>query len=226
MIKDIIHYLEGLQKNNNRPWFQEHKAEFDTLRSQFEQAVNILIQRISLFDPEIRGMEPKDCIYRIYRDIRFSADKTPYKNYFSAYIALGGRKSERAGYYIHLQPGHCMLSGGVWCPAPKLLKMLRQSVFDHIEEFTEILEEPEFRKSFPDMEGEVLQRLPQAFQGEKDFPRPDLLKRKDYVIAGVKPLSFFDQSDWIGATAAEFEKMVAFNRFLNYTVDEYIGRVD
>lgn len=226
MVKDIIHYLENLQKNNNRPWFMEHKAEYDKLRVEFEQDVNTLIQRISLFDPEIIGMEPKDCIYRIYRDIRFSADKTPYKNYFSAYICLGGRKSERAGYYIHLQPDNCMLSGGVWCPAPRLLKMLRQAVFDHIEEFTEILEAPDLRAAFPEMQGEVLQRLPQPFQGAKDFPRPDLLKRKDYVVMGIKPLSFFDQPDWIGAVARQFEKMMVFNRFLNYTVDEYLGRVE
>lgn len=224
MVKDIIYYLESLQKNNNRPWFQEHKDEYDRLRAQFEKDIYELIQRISLFDSEIAGTEPKDCIYRIYRDIRFSPDKTPYKNYFSAYIALGGRKSERAGYYIHLQPENCILSGGVWCPPAPLLKMLRQAVFDHIEEFIEILEEPSFKMAFPEMQGEVLQRLPQAFINEKNFPHPDLLKRKDYVVIGSKPLSFFEQPDWIKATAIEFEKMLPFNRFLNYTVDEYLGK--
>lgn len=226
MIKETIGFLEQLQKNNNRPWFQAHKEQFDRLRTQFEADILKLIQRIALFDPEIASIEPKDCIYRIYRDIRFSPDKTPYKNYFSAYIAQGGRKSERAGYYIHWQPDMCFLSGGVWCPPPRLLKLLRQAVFDHIEEFTEILDHPELKKAYPEMQGEVLQRLPQPFTKETDFPRPDLLKRKDYVIIGNRPLSFFDRPDWVEAVARDFEKMLPFNRFLNYTVDEYLGKTD
>lgn len=226
MIKETLGFLEQLQRNNNRPWFQERKEQYDVLRSQFEKDVFRLIQRIALFDPEIAGTEPKDCIYRIYRDVRFSPDKSPYKNYFSAYIALGGRKSERAGYYVHWQPDGCFLSGGVWCPPPRLLKMLRQAVFDHIEEFTEILDNPAFKQAFPDMQGEVLQRIPQPFTKETDFPRPDLLKRKDYVVIGSRPVSFFDCADWTEAAAADFEKMVPFNRFLNYTVDEYLGKTD
>lgn len=226
MVKEIIVFLEQLRKNNNRPWFQDNKDKYDVLRAQFEKDVNTLIQHISLFDAEVIGMEPKDCIYRIYRDIRFSPDKTPYKTYFSAYIALGGRKSERAGYYLHLEPDNCFLSGGVWCPPSPLLKMLRQAIFDHIEEFSEITENKEFKEAFPEMQGEVLQRLPQAFINEKDFPRPDLLKRKDYVVIGKKDLSFFEQPDWIKVAANEFKKMQPFNRFLNYTVDEYLGRID
>lgn len=226
MIREIVSFLEELQRNNNRPWFQENKTRYDSLRARFETGVHALIQRIALFEPEIAGTEAKDCIYRIYRDIRFSPDKTPYKRYFSAYIAPGGRKSEKGGYYIHIEPDNCLLSGGVWCPPPRLLKMLRQAVFDHIEEFTEISENPDFRRAFPEWDGDVLQRLPQAYANEKDFPRPDLLKRKDYVVIGRKPLSFFDRADWIDAAAADFRTMLPFNRFLNYTVDEYLGHAD
>lgn len=224
MIKETIDYLRELRKNNNREWFKEHKERFDVLRARFEEDVQRLIQHISLFDPEVAGTEAKDCIYRIYRDIRFSPDKLPYKTYFSAYIAQGGRKSERGGYYLHWEPDNLLLSGGVWCPPPRLLKMLRQAVYDHTEEFEEILENPSFKASYPLMQGEVLQRVPQPFP--KDAPCADLLKRKDYVVVGNKPESFFSQSNWIEATAKEFEKLQPFNRFLNYTVDEFLGRVD
>ena len=224
MIKETIGYLRELRKNNNREWFKEHKERYDVLRARFEEDVQQLILRISLFDPEIVGIQAKDCIYRIYRDIRFSPDKLPYKTYFSAYIARGGRKSERSGYYLHLEPDNTLLSGGVWCPPPSLLKMLRKAVYDHAEEFEEILEEPSFKEAFPLMKGEVLQRVPQPFP--KDAPCADLLKRKDYVVVGNKPESFFEQEGWIDASAREFEKMLPFNRFLNYTVDEYLGRVD
>lgn len=226
MIRDIIAYLRELQRNNNRLWFQDNKPRFDRLRAGFEQEVHTLIQRIALFDPEITGTEAKDCIYRIYRDIRFSPDKTPYKGYFSAYIAPGGKKSEKGGYYLHIEPGNCLLSGGVWCPPAPLLKMLRREVFDHIEEFTEILDNERFRQIYPEWQGEVLQRLPQPYVREKAFPRPDLLKRKDYVVVSRKPESYFDRPDWIEAAIADFEALYPFNRFLNYTVDEYLGRAD
>lgn len=224
MIKETVEFLRLLQKNNDREWFKENKDQYDVLRAQFEKDVQQLIQRIALFDQEVAGTEPKDCIYRIYRDIRFSPNKQPYKNYFSAYIAQGGRKSERAGYYIHLQPDNLLLSGGVWCPPPRLLKQLRQAVYDHIDEFVDIIENPDFKKAFPTFEGEVLQKVPQPFP--KDFPHADLLKRKDYVVLGHKPESFFEQEDWINAAAQEFRKMYSFNRFLNYTVDEYLGKID
>lgn len=224
MIKETIDYLTLLRQNNNREWFKDNKDLFDVLRTQFEKDVQQLIQHIALFDPEIVGTEAKDCIYRIYRDIRFSPNKLPYKTYFSAYICKGGRKSEHAGYYLHLEPDNLLLSGGIWCPPPRLLKMLRQAVYDHTEEFTHIIESPSFKATYPEMEGDVLQKVPQPFP--KDFPRADLLKRKDYVVIGNKPESFFEQSNWIEATAKEFEKLLPLNRFLNYTVDEYLGNVD
>ena len=119
MVADIISFLSELQKNNNRVWFQENKERYDGLRQLFIQDVQKLIDRISLFDPEVSGMEAKDCLFRIYRDIRFSPNKLPYKSHFAAYIARGGRSSDRGGYYIHIEPGNCMLSGGIWCPEPR-----------------------------------------------------------------------------------------------------------
>lgn len=110
MNEEIIRFLTELRENNNRIWFQENKARYDRLHDAFIDDVQKLINRIALFDPEVKNVEAKSCLFRIYRDIRFSPDKTPYKSHFAAYIALGGRASERGGYYIHLEPGHCMLS--------------------------------------------------------------------------------------------------------------------
>jgi uncharacterized protein (TIGR02453 family) len=102
-------------------------------------------------------------LFRIYRDIRFSPDKTPYKTHFAAYISLGGRSSERAGYYIHLEPGNCLLSGGVWMPPAPLLKKLRQEIYSQIDEFMDILDRPSFKKLYPELEGDVLKRNPRGF---------------------------------------------------------------
>ena len=157
MNAEIIQFLTELRQNNNREWFQANKSRYDSLRKGFIDEVQQLIDRIALFDPEIAGLEAKDCLFRIYRDIRFSPDKTPYKIHFAAYMAsCGGRGSERAGYYIHLEPSGCLLSGGVWCPPPALLKALRKDIYENIEDFVAIMEKPSFKKTYPTMEGEVL----------------------------------------------------------------------
>ena len=128
-MKDILDFLTELRQHNNRDWFNERKDRFYELRATFLNRVDELIRLISVFDEEISGLEAKNCVYRIYRDTRFSPDKTPYKTFFSAYIASkGGKKSLRAGYYLHLEPGNCLLGGGVWCPESKLLKELREHI--------------------------------------------------------------------------------------------------
>lgn len=223
MNAEIIQFLRELQQNNNRPWFQENKERYDALRAGFLDEVEELIRRISLFDPEVAGLQAKDCLFRIYRDTRFSPDKTPYKTYMSAFIALGGRKSARGGYYLHLEPDNCLLSGGVWCPEPKLLKKLRQDIYDHIEEFVAIIEDPAFKAIYPTLEGDVLKRMPAGYP--VDSPYGYILKHKDFSVVCNKPDAFFSQPDWMDQSIACFEKLLPFNRFLSYTVDEYIGRI-
>ncbi len=217
-MKEIIDFLIRLRENNNREWFQEHKPEYDKLRTVFIRYLEDLLQQLAIFDDDMKGLEAKDCLYRIYRDIRFSSDKTPYKTYFSAYMAKGGRKSLRAGYYLHIEPGNCLLSGGVWCPEPKLLKSLRQAVYDNVDEFLGIVEDARFKRVYPGFEGETLKIVPRPFP--KDFEYPDLLKRKDYVVIGRKPETFFFKPDWMKKAAADFQVLKPFNDFLNYTVDE------
>lgn len=223
MNAQIIEFLKELQQNNNRVWFQENKDRYDLLRTAFIDEVQQLINRVALFDPEVSGVEAKDCLFRIYRDIRFSPNKIPYKTHFAAYIAQGGRGSERGGYYIHLEPGNCLLSGGIWCPAPALLKKLRQDIYDHIDEFVGILEDPSFKAIYPTMEGEVLKRMPTGYPS--DFKYGEILRHKDFSVASHQPDSFFLEKDWMEQSATCFEKLSPFNRFLNYTVDEYQGRV-
>ena len=96
--------------NNNREWFQEHKKDYEAVRAEFERGVQQAIERIMTFDQEIAHVQVKDCTYRFYRDTRFSADKSPYKNHLGAYINAKGKKALRGGYYLHLEPGHCLLA--------------------------------------------------------------------------------------------------------------------
>lgn len=110
--KLIFNFLRDIAANNNRPWFQEHKAEYEKAKAEFEKGVEEAINTISKFDPSISHLTVKDCCYRFYRDTRFSLDKSPYKRHFGAYISAHGKKSLHGGYYIHLQPGHCLLAIG------------------------------------------------------------------------------------------------------------------
>nr|WP_290427127.1 DUF2461 domain-containing protein [Coprobacter tertius] len=219
-MKEIIQFLSELRKNNNRDWFNAHKDEYKKLQTYFETQVDALIQRMQVYDKDLSGLDAKNCMYRIYRDIRFSSDKTPYKTHFAAYMAKGGRSSLRAGYYLHIEPGNCLVSGGVWCPEPKLLKALRQSVFENYEEFLSIIENNKFKKVYPQFEGETLKIVPRPFP--KDFIYPDLLKRKDYVVLSSKPDSLFLHSDWQDEVIDNFRVLMPFNEFLNYTVDELV----
>lgn len=219
-MKAIFDFLRKLRDNNDREWFNAHKPEYLELKDRFEKWVSELIERTADFDEEVRGLAAKDCVYRIYRDTRFSPDKTPYKTHFGAYIASpGGRNSNRAGYYVHLEPDGSLLGGGLYCPDPALLKRLRQDIYDNIEEFTSILQEKAFAKEFTGIDDtDKLKRVPAPFPA--DFPQGDLLKYKHYDVVTYKPETFFEGTEAIARVAEVFKKMYAFNRFLNYTVDE------
>jgi len=219
-IQIILQFLKELNTNNNREWFAENKAKYERAKSEFEILSKELIVEISKFDDEIKHVDVKDCIFRIYRDTRFSHDKTPYKTHFGIFIATaGGRKSQRGGYYLHLDPAGCFVATGVWCPQPDLLKALRQSVYDNIDELNEIRHSAEFSKYFSHFfDEDKLKTVPRGFP--KDFPDAELLKLKHYMVE-FKLDDDFLQSDKLVTRLGEVLKCAyPLNKFLNYTVDE------
>lgn len=219
--KNILSFLAELNQNNNREWFAENKDKYLRAMGEFEQMVNYLIAHIAEFDKEIAGLEAKDCTFRIYRDVRFSHDKSPYKNHFGAYICSGGgRKSERAGYYIHFELGGCMFGGGLYCPMPPVLKAVRQAVYDNIEEFKEIVEAPVFKQTFEVYDADKLKTVPRGYP--KDFPDAEYLKYKHYTFSHPVQDEFFHANDCMEKTLEVFKRMQPINKFLNYTVDEVL----
>lgn len=212
-MKNILNFLKDLKNNNNRDWFQTNKPVYDEVKKQFEEFVNILILKIKEFDTKVDVNSAKECTFRIYRDVRFSKTKEPYKTNMGAYIAKGGRKSEFAGYYIHLEPGGSFAGGGVYCPQPKVLKLVRDDIYNDVSTIKGILDDPAFKKVFPDMYGEKLKTAPRGFP--KDFPDIDLLNYKSFTV--VKSLTdkeimsacFFDDLIEI------FKIQKPFNDYLN-----------
>lgn len=219
-VQKILAFLSQLKDNNNREWFQEHKDLYDAAKTEFDGLSQHLILQISKFDSDIVNVQAKDCVFRIYRDTRFSLDKTPYKTHFGVFVAsAGGRKSQRGGYYLHLDPAGCFVGAGVWCPPPPLLKALRQSVYDNIEELNEIRTAAQFEKYFPEFYAEEkLKKVPAGFP--KDFPDADLLKLKHYMVEYKLSDKDFERPNFIEYVAEILKEAYPLNRFLNYTVDE------
>jgi uncharacterized protein (TIGR02453 family) len=145
---ETITFLKHLDRNNNREWLQSHQPNFEMAKEDFANFVGDLIGRIAKFDPKIGGLLPESCTFRIYRDVRFSKDKKPYKPNFGAYLSAGGRKSAAPGYYFHLQPGHSFLAAGKYHPEPSELLKIRSAIANHTDEFLKILKARKFQKCF------------------------------------------------------------------------------
>ena len=179
-IENMLDFFLRLKENNHREWFQAHKKGYDAIKSELNDFTKELIVSIRQFDPTVGMLEPKDCIFRINRDIRFSNDKSPYKTHTGIFVARGGKKSPFGGYYLHLEPGASFAGGGVYAPMPETLKALRMEIFHNYSEFVSILENKDFVKVYGGLSdmGKTT-RVPQGFP--PDFPGADVLKHKHFV---------------------------------------------
>lgn len=209
----MIDFLTQLQANNNREWFQENKKMFETAKSEVELFVRSMIPEIARFDPSIQYVEAKDCMFRIYRDVRFSKNKAPYKTNMGAWITSLGRKSPGPGYYIHIQPGESFLAGGVYMPEPDQLKRIRQEIFYNAGEFKAILDDKRAKKFFKGLSTMDKQKLaPRDFP--KDFPDVDLLKYKHYTVDHPIADQQINGEKLREIVIQVFEAMLPLNRFL------------
>jgi uncharacterized protein (TIGR02453 family) len=214
-----IHFLTELAKNNNKEWFDANRDKYATAKEDFEGFVTGIIKGLATTDPDFTGLLAKDCIFRIFRDVRFGKDKTPYKPNFGAAFSKTGRKGSGAGYYLHIEPGgKCFAGGGMWMPEPAALKKIRQEIDYNFKEFDTIVNDKKFKKLFPEIEGEKLKKLPAGYT--EDNPAIEYLKLKSFV-AGHKGISDNDLTsknlakDIVGI----FNTMKPFIDFLNKGVE-------
>lgn len=217
-MKTIISFLKDLQKNNNKEWFDANRDRYQESKEHMLFFTELLIQEIHKVDPEIPLLSPKDCLFRIFRDVRFSNDKTPYKTHMGSFIARGGRKSKRAGYYVHIEPGNSFLGGGIWCPQPPELKAIRSEIFEHPEDFKEIIEAPKFKKYFPEIQGEKLKTAPKGFP--KDFEEIELLRPKSYAFGFQVNDQKVLGEDFVGLIVDAFQELARVNQYLNASLDK------
>lgn len=214
----LFHFLENLAQNNDRAWFAANRQEYDELRALWIADLQRLIDCMKEYEPAFRYLEAKECLYRIYRDTRFSPDKTPYKTYFSALISPTGRHCDRACYYFHQGADECALYGGIWMPEGNVLKKLRKAILDNLDEFNDIISKPELQKYFPGWEGRKLKTAPQGY--DRNHPQIELLRLTEYGKAHYLKREFFDNPNWPEEAAKLFKLLKPLNDFINYSIDE------
>ncbi len=228
--KKILKFLRQVSVNNNRPWFQAHKRDYETARAAFEQGISQALERIMTFDEEIAHVALKDCLYRFYRDTRFSPDKSPYKNHLGAYINAKGKKALRGGYYIHLEPGGCLVAvGNYWLPT-NILTACRNEIMGNTAEWLKCVESDEFLKYFgaseqvgwEDAQGFGLERLKTCPSGfPRDWEYVKYLRMKDYCCWHHVSEEFFEGDDWLDEIEKMFRAAKPMMDFTNAVIDDY-----
>lgn len=180
MKPSTLHFLNILSRNNNRDWFNENKELYVAAKEEILLFVETLIEEVATFDEDILKIDPKKALFRIYRDTRFSKDKTPYKTHFG--IGLGMSKIKKiSGYYVHIEPGKSFLAGGVFQPESAILKEIRREISTQSEEFMRIIENENFRNNFRGLSTEnKLKRIPTGF--DKENPMGEYLKLKNFIV--------------------------------------------
>ncbi len=208
----VLDFLSQLKLNNNREWFLENKKWYESSKKEVESFVVDMITSISGIDPAIQSPAMKDCMFRIFRDVRFGTDKSPYKTNFGAFITRGGRKSSLPGYYLHFEPGESMLAGGVYMPQPDVLKMLRNEVYYHSADFKAIIEKPSFKEYFGQLgDFDKMKKAPKDYPS--DFPEIDLLKYRSYIFSKTvtdKDVAAANYKEYILQMVYELQPFMAF----------------
>ncbi|MDR3180698.1 MAG: DUF2461 domain-containing protein [Prevotellaceae bacterium] len=214
--KSTLSFLTQLRKNNYREWFHEHKAAYDEAKQNVLHNAAALLQEIHKFDKTIGFPEPRKCLFRIARDTRFSADKSPYKPNFGIIMnSEGNTRCELSGYYLHIEPGNCFVSCGIYMPMPDVLKTIRIKIDEEWDVFSAIVQKKAFRNAFDTMvrDEDALSRVPAGF--DKNSPAAEFLKLKRfYVMAGMDN-SEVTGKDFVKQAAAYYRLMQPLNTFLN-----------
>lgn len=184
--KSTLDFVRDLRLNNQREWFEQNRARYEHARQDFISFLETLLQGASAFEPALEGQKPKDLMFRIYRDVRFSNDKRPYKDHICAYMADGGRKTINPGFYLHISPNdQSFLAGGVWMPPAPELKAIRQEIDYNLEELQQLMNAPEFQKHFGQLQGDKLKTTPKGYDAEN--PAIDLLRHKSWNATHALP---------------------------------------
>jgi uncharacterized protein (TIGR02453 family) len=221
MSQQYLKFLQDLAENNHKDWMDTNRNWYMEVRGKFLKDVEELLKEVSTWEPAFHTLQAKDCVFRQNRDVRFSANKDPYKTNLASYFAAGGKKSNGPGYYLHIQPGQSFIAGGIWMPPADILKKIRQEIDYSGRELRIILSDPEFKKTFQGLEGDQLKTTPKGFDPENPFI--DLLRFKSFIVS--TPLSDADiiSGKFKHMVIDSFRKMKPLHDFLSRALDDTEG---
>ena len=211
-------FLNKLEKNNNRDWFNENKNLYTEAQSDVLNFLEDLISEMGNFDENLLKIDAKKSMFRIYRDTRFSKDKIPYKTNIGASLGMG-KGSQKGGYYFHLEPTKSFVAGGLYMPDSPILKNVRKEISLYGEEFLAIINDKNFKKHFSGLsEDDKLKKIPQGF--EKEDPMGEYLKLKSFIVVyNLKNEEVLDKNAATNLSKI-FEAMKPLTDFLNRAIEQ------
>jgi uncharacterized protein (TIGR02453 family) len=217
-----LSFLKKLKSNNNKAWFDANRNLYNDARSNIEELAAELIGQIGKFDSTIAHLKPKDCLFRINRDVRFSANKAPYKTNMSIYLSAKGKQAmDAAGYYLHLEPGASFIAGGLWMPMAPELKKVRQEIDYNFKDWQKIAEGKKFKETFGSLdrsEGNALSRPPKGY--DADNPAIEYLKLKSFIASRKLTDQDLTQPEAVKKIAADFKVLHPLIQWLNEAMAE------
>lgn len=223
---DTLQFFEELTENNNREWFNDNKGRWVAIQHDFLDFTEALINVMTPLDPGLGHLQAKQCVYRIYRDLRFTLDKRPYKTHIACFLPVGGDRTQCVpGYYLQLGQGDlgpnegCMLGGGIYMPSSKQLAAIRQEIFYCTDEFKHIIADPEYEKYFGHgfLTNKKLSRPPKGYSA--DWPDIDLLKYTDYTTMYAMPREDIFAKDFFDKVVSVWKASLPLNLFLQRALE-------
>lgn len=218
-MEDILEFLKQLAANNDREWFAGHKDEYMQVKAKVEDITSRLMSKMETFEPDVARLSVADCTYRIYRDTRFSADKTPYKTHIGIFINPPyGKKSLRLGYYFHIEPSNSFVCAGTICLPSPTISSIRKSIYDDIDEYLSIINKADFKQYYPQIGINPLKTAPKGIP--RDWEYLDLVRPKDFVIEHKLSDRQMCSKNILEKVVEGFRIAKPWCDFINFTIDE------
>lgn len=215
----ILKFLKDIAKNNNREWFEKNKPRYLEAKLSFEDFLEALHKEFLKFDEGLAGLNPRKLGFRIYRDVRFSKDKRPYKTNMGAGFSPGGKMMQEPGYYIHIEPGKSFVAGGMYMPTPENLAKIRQEIDYNSKAFLKILNDKTFKKFFEGLDDfDKLKTMPKGYP--KDHPQIELLKYKSFIVSHSFSDKEVSDKKFIASIGAASRNIKKLNDFLSQAIAE------
>lgn len=208
-----LDFLKALKKHNDRDWFEKNRGKYELAKADHALFTQELLKELTKINPALGSLEVKDCVFRIYRDVRFSKNKAPYKTNLGCYFVEGGKKSDKAGFYIQVEPGNSFIAGGCWMPQAPLLKAIRQEIDYNLADFEKILKEKKFKSLFGGLSDTKLKTTPKGYDSEN--PAIDHLRQTSFIAQTKMSDDDFTSKAIVKKSAEMYKTVFPLLKFLN-----------